>query len=501
MCIRDRYCTDQDFKQPSFLEEHMSNSRIANQLSNLLRRYKDRSEACKEKAFSTLERNRTYTKTSGENPLRSSQSMFWDEENQQSPWSMQNKRYMTGFSTRPTERLSLSGIDNGSSSCILSSNSMIGSKAERMEDSRLTKMYIPFIVDLREFSIQKHPDELQSKLDWCQRGETIVNMYRIEKEIGRNQYYRVFKCKNLIQKNAHDLDSYKQGSFLIVKVFMPDSMSFQVGLKEIAVNLYLYEKHVTFEESGLTKMTDYFFYKQSLVVAYDAFFQTIDNLIGNYIEPYQILQIFHQLTVSIAEFHRLDIIFGVLCPESVFYAFQRTGGQNNVLTRLMNLEHTEIIGVDEKEVRVFKQRDEGLYLRYCSPEFLHEGKLTKSSDMWSLACIIYELYFQEPLFEGADASQLLHQMRRLFGDSTAEHSMTNGGRNRHTSSTRVLNTQKNLAILLQEDHLLYDLLSKMLNPNPTKRLSSQDVLRHPYFRRSGIVNYCLLYTSPSPRDS
>ncbi|KRT80329.1 phosphotransferase, partial [Oryctes borbonicus] len=132
---------------------------------------------------------------------------------------------------------------------------------------------------------------------------------------------------------------------------------------------------------------------------------------------------------------------------------------------------------------------------YRSPEVILGLTYGTPIDMWSLGCILAELYTGYPLFPGEnEVEQLACLMevlgpppdeiiaaatrRRLFFDSRGNpRCITNTkGRKRKPGS-------KNLAIALRcNDHLFIDFISRCLEWNPKKRMTPEEALRHEWIQ-------------------
>ncbi|XP_056644515.1 dual specificity tyrosine-phosphorylation-regulated kinase 4 isoform X1 [Diorhabda sublineata] len=130
---------------------------------------------------------------------------------------------------------------------------------------------------------------------------------------------------------------------------------------------------------------------------------------------------------------------------------------------------------------------------YRSPEVILGLTYGTAIDMWSLGCILAELYTGYPLFPGENEIEQLACLmevlgpppddliyvatrRRLFFDSRGNPRCTTNskGRKRKPGS-------KNLAMVLRcNDPMFIDLISKCLEWNPKKRLAPDEALRHPW---------------------
>jgi serine/threonine-protein kinase SRPK3 len=149
---------------------------------------------------------------------------------------------------------------------------------------------------------------------------------------------------------------------------------------------------------------------------------------------------------------------------------------------------------------------------YRAPETRFEGAFTLATDVWSLACLLFEIRAGAPLFDtflGSDA-YILSQMVSTLGklpdpwwaawDKRLE-SFTEDGEPLRMSKTSIreqlhdigtqdekpweqegtLIEETGTRLAEEEVELLGDLLEKMLRYRPEERLTMDEVIRHPWF--------------------
>jgi len=124
-------------------------------------------------------------------------------------------------------------------------------------------------------------------------------------------------------------------------------------------------------------------------------------------------------------------------------------------------------------------------------------------DMWSLGCILAELYTGFPIFPGENEQEQLScimevlgppekeiinrsSRKRLFFDSTGEpRPVVNSKGRRRRPGTKTL-----AQVLRCDDELFIDFVSKCLLWDPERRLKPQSAMRHPFmsaFKRAKII--------------
>ena len=122
---------------------------------------------------------------------------------------------------------------------------------------------------------------------------------------------------------------------------------------------------------------------------------------------------------------------------------------------------------------------------YRAPELiLLEKDYGQAIDMWSVGCIFAELATNSPLFKGENEQTQLMQIFRQMGKPN-EETWPGITQNSKFSAVQWPNHDPyNLRDLIQEDQIDdqgMDLLKKMLEYEPSRRITAKQALQHPYF--------------------
>ena len=120
---------------------------------------------------------------------------------------------------------------------------------------------------------------------------------------------------------------------------------------------------------------------------------------------------------------------------------------------------------------------------YRAPELIFGATdYTCQIDVWSMGCVITELVLGRPIFPGATTSDQLVEIIRILGTPTKDDicSMNPHFKDHIFPDIKPVPFEKILKNRIIPEYFL-DLISKLLVYNPTKRLTAEKALEHPYF--------------------
>jgi len=131
-------------------------------------------------------------------------------------------------------------------------------------------------------------------------------------------------------------------------------------------------------------------------------------------------------------------------------------------------------------VRVYTH--EVVTLWYRAPEVLL-GSATYCTplDMWSVGCILAEIFTTKPLFRGDSEVDQLFRIFRTLGTPTEEQWPGVSGMPDYKETFPAWKKYILHTHVVDMEPLGYDLLQKCLIYNPVKRISAIAALEHPYF--------------------
>jgi len=290
------------------------------------------------------------------------------------------------------------------------------------------------------------------------REEGSVERYEWVKIIGQGTFGVVYKVtdnqthKNLAIKKVFQDPNYRNREFLIV-----------VELNHI----------------NCIKVHNYFFTKDSG--------QTFLNLVMDYIPEtlYRVLRYYkkknmdfpdplgkiysYQMFRALAYIHALGIVHRDIKPQNILV------DTNDHRLVICDFGSAKKILAGEKSVAYICSR------YYRAPELiLDQDKYGPEIDVWSIGCVIAEMFLGEPIFPGTSSKDQMIKIVNLLGTpNAADIAAMNKSANVKFPATTSQGLAKKFSPRTSPQ--VIDLLSKILVYDPKKRLHPLEALMHPYF--------------------
>ncbi|KAK3699575.1 hypothetical protein QZH41_014276, partial [Actinostola sp. cb2023] len=311
----------------------------------------------------------------------------------------------------------------------------------------------------------------------------------------------------------------KTGDLVAVKVIKNIEKYREAAKLEIKVLEKLNERgrHV---KSLCIKMLEWFNYHGHMCIVFEKMgLSVFDFMKDNNYEAYPLDQVQHmayQLLVSVRFLHDMKLTHTDLKPENMLFV-------NSDCDVFYNKEATlAFVVLDAKSV-LFQKKDER-HLKnssirlidfgsatfehehhsttvstrhYRAPEVILEIGWTYPCDMWSVGCILFELYSGFTLFQTHENKEHLAMMERIAGKIPSKMIKKSRktkyfykGRldwdDKSSSGKYVRDNCKPLKrYMLSDDEqheLFFNLLDHMLEYDPEKRLTAKEALQHPFLR-------------------
>lgn len=177
----------------------------------------------------------------------------------------------------------------------------------------------------------------------------------------------------------------------------------------------------------------------------------------------------YQMFRSLAYIHALGIVHRDIKPQNILV------DTNDHRLVICDFGSAKKINPGERSVAYICSR------YYRAPELiLEQDKYGPEIDVWSIGCVIAEMFLGDPIFPGTGSRDQMIKIVGVLGPPTAAE-ITAMAKTNNIKLPAVNPTGLAKKFTPQTNPLAIDLLSKVLVYDPKKRLHPLEALMHPYF--------------------
>ncbi|KAH3904513.1 hypothetical protein HBI56_222250 [Parastagonospora nodorum] len=332
-------------------------------------------------------------------------------------------------------------------------------------------------------------------------GADLTERYEIKKMLGEGAFGKVFQ--------AYDRTEKTPCAIKVIRSVPEDEDAIRNEL-EVLQTLASNDKHNTYQ---CIHMRDYFHFRNHTCIVTDLYGKSMFAFQeSNSFVPFPALHIqefSRQLFTSVAFLHDLRIVHADLKPDNIllvndnYEMFPYNGtvqpssatADCSVTTRKV-LHDTEIRIIDFGSAFCYDSHNPDIFTpQYRSPEHILNVDWSFPHDIWSIGCILVELWTGKCLFETEDDLVHLAMMETMWGKELDRELIDQATRylkddklNYAKESKGSLNGMKKLCDLVPAqtdvDREFLSLLERIFVCNPKKRITAQQALQHPWFRVS-----------------
>ncbi|EMD47135.1 serine/threonine protein kinase ppk15, putative [Entamoeba histolytica KU27] len=262
--------------------------------------------------------------------------------------------------TKPETPISNGGLDNENQELIIRKGDIIGSYNS---------------IEGRRYSMRK----------------SVVTQYKIIEKLGQGTFGQVFKCQDL-----------NNGKMVALKILKNKKAYFRQGLLEVTtltiVNT-IYDKGC----SHIVEMIDHFLYCGHLCIVQELLGQNLYQMLKEVrlrgMKLSNIKKITRQILEGMSSLNEAGIVHCDLKPENV----------------LINNKDIKIIDLGSACFSNYTLYSYIQSRHYRAPEIALGMKYSTSIDMWSVGCIVAEMFLGIPLFPANSEYDLLYRFVQTLG--------------------------------------------------------------------------------------
>ncbi|XP_071450893.1 serine/threonine-protein kinase Doa isoform X6 [Hetaerina americana] len=329
-------------------------------------------------------------------------------------------------------------------------------------------------------------------------GDLLQDRYKIMATLGEGTFGKVVKVKDIHMRDQtmalkiiKNVEKYREAAKLEIN-----------ALEKIA------EKDPDARHLCV-KMLDWFDYHGHMCIAFELLgLSVFDFLKENNYQPYPLEQVRHiayQLSYAVRFLHDHKLTHTDLKPENILfvdsdydvvYASKKvcSWGQRREIRRV---KQTDVRLIDFGSATFDHEHHSTIVStrHYRAPEVILELGWSQPCDVWSIGCIIFELYLGITLFQTHDNREHLAMMERILGPipyrmarKTKTKYFYHGKLDWEEKSSAGRYVRENCKPLHRyqgvedvEHRQLFDLVARMLEYEPSQRITLSQALRHPFF--------------------
>uniref|UniRef100_A0A3P9JU45 dual-specificity kinase n=1 Tax=Oryzias latipes TaxID=8090 RepID=A0A3P9JU45_ORYLA len=324
-------------------------------------------------------------------------------------------------------------------------------------------------------------------------GDMLRARYEIVYTLGEGAFGKVVEC----------IDHENNGELIALKIIKNIDRYREAALSEVEVLKQLNSVDAD-KRYSCVRMLDWFDYHGHICIAFELLgLSTYDFLKENNFQPFPLEHIRHmafQIIRGVKFLHKNKLTHTDLKPENILFVDSNYNMEYNREKRRdeRTLKNPDVRIVDfgnatfdhEHHTSVVSTR------HYRAPEVILDLGWDHSCDVWSIGCILIEYYLGTTLFQTHDSKEHLAMMERVLGpipgkllEKTRKRRYVHRSRldwDGQSSSGRYVRKHckplKHYMWSKGEDHRqLFDLIEKMMEYDPTKRITLEQALHHPFF--------------------
>ena len=244
-------------------------------------------------------------------------------------------------------------------------------------------------------------------------GNVIAGQYLVESELGSAAFSTAYRCIDL---SSDDTDGHEE---VCLKVIKNTKDFFDQSLDEIKI-LELLRQTGKCDENYILRVKTFFYYREHLIIVTELLRQNLFEfgkfVLDNNEEPYftlpRLAYITRQCLVALRFVHSLGLVHSDVKPENILL-----GSYSRAQIKLIDFGSSCYL--TDRQSSYIQSRS------YRAPEVVlglpYDGKI----DVWSLGCVVAEMYTGEVIFQNDSIVSMLSRIEAFRG-SFPRHMIAQG---------------------------------------------------------------------------
>ena len=315
------------------------------------------------------------------------------------------------------------------------------------------------------------------------KGNQLNYRYELLCNLGKGSYGEAIKCYD-----------HKTNEYVCIKIIKSHSKFYHQAIIEVNILEYI-SSHDTNSETNCVRFYTHFTFRNHICLV----FELLDVNLYEYLK----LNDYNGFNIKRIRSYTIEILFALLFmrKHKIIHCDLKP---ENILLLKNNKNNVKVIDFGSS---CFDKEKLYFYIQsrfYRAPEIILELEYSMQIDMWSLGCILCELYTGQPIFPGEDERDQLNYIMEYLDVPPQEY--INASRKRRVffdnnniplktpnsqGHIAVPNTKSLTNVLKGSGQHFIDFIKECLKWNPNERLTPENALMHKFIISD--MNYETLY--------
>jgi dual specificity tyrosine-phosphorylation-regulated kinase 2/3/4 len=244
-------------------------------------------------------------------------------------------------------------------------------------------------------------------------GNVVAGQYLVESELGSAAFSTAYRCIDLSSDDTHGHEE------VCLKVIKNTKDFFDQSLDEIKI-LELLRQTGKCDENYIIRMKTFFYYREHLVIVTELLRQNLFEfgkfIIDNDEEPYftilRLAFITRQCLIALRFVHSLGLVHSDIKPENILL-----GSYSRAKIKVIDFGSSCYL--TDRQSSYIQSRS------YRAPEVVLGLPYSGKIDVWSLGCVVAEMYTGEVTFQNDSIASMLSRIEAICG-SFPRHMIAQG---------------------------------------------------------------------------